>query len=146
MAFKFNFLMFITVCLMAQTLAAAVKKVSPKEQQVAAVYIKDSNTGELRFLGGGFKTNKNLDAWITQKQDFLEQLRPAVTGTGPTVIVPTNPGTDTNTNTNTPTLTNTDTNSPTTGGINTDTPTTDTAGAAVPGGNRRRVNNRRRVK
>ncbi|XP_065363488.1 uncharacterized protein LOC135956823 [Calliphora vicina] len=79
MAFKLIALMVVTACIALQTQAASTKK--PKEH-VAAVYVKDGSSGELRFLGGGLG-NSQINQYITNKQDLLEQLRPTL-GTGGT--------------------------------------------------------------
>lgn len=96
-------------------------------------------------MGSGSNSNQNLDSWITQKQDFLEQLRPVGTGTGtgsvPIIIIPgTGAGTGTATATGTTTGTGTGTATGTGTGTGTGTATTTGAGtnaalnAAIYGG------------
>ncbi|XP_018796633.1 PREDICTED: uncharacterized protein LOC108973681 [Bactrocera latifrons] len=62
------------VCVIAltHTLVSAAPKKKASEEHVAALFVKDTGNGELRFLTG----TSNVNQLITQGQDFLEQLRP----------------------------------------------------------------------
>lgn len=47
-------------------------KKKASDEHIAALFVKDSDNGELRFLTG----TSNLNQLITQQQNLLEQLRP----------------------------------------------------------------------
>ncbi|XP_037932441.1 uncharacterized protein LOC119667224 [Teleopsis dalmanni] len=80
------FLKVICICLLIPSfvLSASVKSSSyiqddatiPDDARIAALYVKDSENGELRFLTSGTGLNSALNQYITQKQNMLEQLRP----------------------------------------------------------------------
>ncbi|XP_017485701.1 PREDICTED: cyclic GMP-binding protein C-like [Rhagoletis zephyria] len=61
------------IFLATQSLVTAAPKNKSNNERVAALFIKDSENGELRFLTG---TN-SVNQLITQSQDLLEQLRPS---------------------------------------------------------------------
>nr|XP_014087540.1 merozoite surface antigen 2 [Bactrocera oleae] len=62
----------ICVIALTQSLVSAAPKKKVSEEHVAALFVKDTDNGELRFLTG----TSNVNQLITQGQDFLEQLRP----------------------------------------------------------------------
>ncbi|XP_011186543.1 high affinity cGMP-specific 3',5'-cyclic phosphodiesterase 9A [Zeugodacus cucurbitae] len=62
----------ICVITVTLTLVSAAPKKKTSDEHIAALFVKDSDNGELRFLTGTSSVNQ----LITQKQDFLEQLRP----------------------------------------------------------------------
>ncbi|XP_054727441.1 uncharacterized protein LOC129237067 [Anastrepha obliqua] len=64
-------LLFIAIA--SQTFVAAAPKRKATDERVAAVFVKDSENGQLRFL----TSTNSVNQLITQKQDLLEQLRPS---------------------------------------------------------------------
>ncbi|XP_020803032.1 mucin-21 [Drosophila serrata] len=87
----------LVLCLLGSGLSQAAQLVQEQDlndkdlPRLAGIYVKDGNeNGQLRFLASGLSSSSNsntglnsaLNQYITNKQDMLEQLRPATTSTG----------------------------------------------------------------